>query len=107
MYNIIHFSKITGIAVKTLQKWDRDGVLVAGRTPTNRRFYADEHLQQAKGRMGKTQSLSIVDSRVSSQAQKSDLANQRMAPEGFCAAQGIAIDEFVEEVGSGLEFSRP
>ena len=107
MYNITQFSQMTGVAVKTLQKRDRDSVLIAGRTPTNRRFYTDEHLAVVRGKLGKSQSLNIVYSRVSSQAQKPGLVNQKDALEKFCAAQGIAIDEFVEEIGSGLKFKRP
>jgi putative resolvase len=45
--------------------------------------------------------------RVSSQAQKPDLANQRAALEKFCIAKGIAIDEWVSEIGGGLNFKRP
>ena len=30
--------------IKTIQRWDRDGVLVAKRTPTNRRFYTQEQV---------------------------------------------------------------
>ena len=60
-----------------------------------------------RGNLGKSQSLNIVYSRVSSQAQKPDLVNQKDALEKFCAAQSIAIDEFVEEIGSGLKFNRP
>lgn len=33
-----------GVSVKTMQRWDRDGVLLAGRTLTNRRWYSQEQL---------------------------------------------------------------
>ncbi|MEM7125303.1 MAG: MerR family DNA-binding transcriptional regulator [Chloroflexota bacterium] len=46
--NVAKFSKITGIAVKTLQKWDRDRKRIPSRTPTNRRVYNDEHLAIAR-----------------------------------------------------------
>jgi excisionase family DNA binding protein len=32
------------VSVKTLQRWDRDGVLKALRTPTDRRYYTDEQI---------------------------------------------------------------
>lgn len=38
-YTIGEFSHLTNIKVKTLQKWDRDGIFIAYRTPTNRRYY--------------------------------------------------------------------
>ena len=45
-YFIAAFAKRVGVAVKTLQRWDREGRLVALRTPTNRRLYTDEHVYQ-------------------------------------------------------------
>ena len=40
--NIIHykpkeFAELLHVSVKTLQRWDREKILVANRTPTNRR----------------------------------------------------------------------
>lgn len=34
------FAELIGVSVKTLQRWDREGVLKANRTPTNRRLNA-------------------------------------------------------------------
>ena len=39
------FAELLNVSVKTLQRWDRDGVLIAKRTPTDRRFYTEEQLQ--------------------------------------------------------------
>ena len=33
------FAELIGVSVKTLQRWDREGILKANRTPTNRRYY--------------------------------------------------------------------
>ena len=43
-YSIGEFAKKIGVSVNTLQRWDRDGILIANRTPTNRRYYTDEQL---------------------------------------------------------------
>ena len=32
------FAELLGISVKTLQRWDREGILKANRTPTDRRY---------------------------------------------------------------------
>ena len=42
VYKPGEFAKLIGVHIKTLQKWDRKGVLKAYRTPTNRRFYTQE-----------------------------------------------------------------
>jgi putative resolvase len=39
IYDIADFAKMIGVSVKTLQRWDRKGILKAYRTPTNRRYY--------------------------------------------------------------------
>lgn len=92
---------------RTLQQWDRDGKLVAGRTPTGRRFYTKQQLLEYFGEAPDRVDKSVVAyCRVSSQAQKPDLLNQRKALEDFCVAKGLANVEFVEEVGGGMNFKR-
>ena len=57
--------------------------------------------------MSKTKQITIAYLRVSSQAQKPDLPNQKAALEQFCIARGIAVDEWISEIGGGLNFKRP
>ena len=33
------FAELLNVSVKTLQRWDRDNILIAKRTPTDRRYY--------------------------------------------------------------------
>ena len=33
------FAELLGASVKMLQRWDREGILKANRTPTDRRYY--------------------------------------------------------------------
>lgn len=106
-YSIGEFARLAGVTVKTLQRWDRQGRLTPARTPTNRRVYTDAHLAQATGRRRPVNRTSVVYCRVSSQAQKPDLKNQRLRLEEFCIAKGLAVDEWIEEVGGGLNFKRP
>jgi len=106
-YTIAQFSEMTGYAVKTLQKWDRDGKLTPLRTPTNRRLYTDEHVRLLRGSKVDERRKVTVYMRVSSQAQKPDLKNQRLALEQFCAARGFSVDDWIEEIGGGLNFKRP
>lgn len=48
IYNVSEAAKKIGVSVKTLQRWDRDGKLVANRTPSNRRYYTDSQLKNIK-----------------------------------------------------------
>lgn len=48
----------------------------------------------------------VVYCRVSSAGQKDDLESQRRAMEEFCLARGAAVDEWITEVGGGMNFTR-
>lgn len=99
---------ILGVTVKTLQRWEREGKLIpVGRTGTNRRRYTEAQLLAHIGRCAApVATRTIAYCRVSSSAQRPDLANQRAVLEQFTAARGLANVEFIEEVGGGLNFQR-
>lgn len=42
IYKPKEFAELIGVSVKTLQRWDKKGLLIAYRTPTNRRYYTHE-----------------------------------------------------------------
>jgi putative resolvase len=107
MYTIGEFAKRVGVTVHTLQRWDCEGRLKARRAVNNRRYYTDDDLALALGQQKpETKKRCVAYCRVSSPAQKPDLANQRQTLEQFCSARGLAIDEWIEEVGGGLNFNR-
>lgn len=105
-YSIAEFAGLTGLSVKTLQRWDRLGKLIPSRTPTNRRMYTDDHLAMVRGSRSKVERKTVAYLRVSSHGQRPDLRNQRKHLEEFCVAKGIPISEWVEEIGGGLNFKR-
>ncbi len=101
------FAEKIGVSVETLRRWDRTGKLKAKRTPSNHRYYTEEDLLQARGLKPITEERLIkVYCRVSSAKQKNELANQKLSMEQFCLARGYAVDEWVEEIGGGLNFKR-
>ena len=93
---------------KTLQELDRRGVLPAKRTVTNRRYWEKTVLDKFLGKTTAEGPRRIIAyCRVSSQAQKPDLKNQRSVIEDFCLARGMANVEYIEEIKGGLNFKRP
>lgn len=102
-------AKLLGVSVKTLQRWEREGRLIPiARTDSNRRLYTESQIREF---IGLRQPVSepkrmVAYCRVSSAAQKPDLANQRKVLEEFVIAKGLANVEFIEEVGGGLNFKR-
>lgn len=106
-YTTGQFAKRVGVSPKTVQRWDREGRCVAGRTDSNRRYYTEEHVRQVLKLDPPVSQRSVVAyARVSSHAQKPDLKNQIKVLEEFCAARGFSGVEFTSEVGGGMNFRR-
>jgi predicted site-specific integrase-resolvase len=106
-YSPQEFGQLIGRKTKTLQKWDREGKLKAHRSPTtNRRYYTHDQYLQYRGLVAQEQGVTIVYTRVSGVAQKPDLANQIEALETYCQQHAITVDEWLSDIGSGLNYKR-
>ena len=107
IYNIQEFGGLIGKSTKTLQKWDREGKLVAHRSPpSNRRYYTHDQYLEYRGLKAVEKGLIIVYARVSGSAQKPDFLNQMEALKAYCSTHVIAVDEWMQDVGSGLNYKR-
>jgi hypothetical protein len=53
-------AKLLNVSVKTLQRWDRDGILKAQRTITNRRYYTMSQILEHKGESDSEQADELV-----------------------------------------------
>ena len=101
------FAELLNVSVKTLQRWDRDKILVAKRTPTDRRYYTYDQYLEFKGVSNDSNTKKkIIYTRVSTNNQKDDLKNQVKFLLDFANAKGIIIDEVIEDIGSGLNYNR-
>ncbi|MFR8630191.1 IS607 family transposase [Blautia stercoris] len=101
------FAELLGVSVKTLQRWDREGILKANRTPTDRRYYTYDQYLQFKGiKTEKDNRQTVIYARVSTRNQKEDLQNQVTFLRQFCNAKGMIVDQCIEEYGSGLSYNR-
>lgn len=105
-YSPQEFGQLIGRKTKTLQKWDREGILKAHRSPTNRRYYTHDQYLTYRGLVAQEQGLTIAYARVSGLAQKPDLANQLKALEAYCHQHTIKVDEWMQDIGSGLNYKR-
>src|ERR1700694_1731092 len=105
-YSPKQFGKLIGKSVNTLQKWDRQGILHAYRSPTNRRYYTHAQYLRYRGLISSEQGKVIAYARVSSPSQKKDLATQREALRAYCQDHHIRVDQWVEDIGSALNYKR-
>lgn len=105
-YKPQEFAEMIGVSVKTLQRWDREGKLIAQRTPTDRRYYTHKQYVDYMGIVQQIKGKTIIYTRVSTNNQKDDLKNQVEYLRQYANAKGIIIDEVFEDVGSGLNYNR-
>lgn len=106
MIRLNEMAKRLNVSVKTLQRWDREGILVAKRTPTNRRYYTEDQYLEYIGSSTKSKRKTIAYVRVSSANQKDDLRNQITFIRNYVNAKGEILDDVIEDVGSGLNYNR-
>ncbi len=76
-YKPKEFSEMRNVSVKTLQRWDNQGILPAYPNPKGRRDYTEEQYKEYMGiqeenKVGKV----VIYTRVSNPGQKDDLENQ-------------------------------
>ena len=105
MIKLNNMANRLGVSVKTLQRWDKDGILIAKRTPTNRRYYTEEQYLTYVGKSkpcGKT----IAYTRVSSRNQLDDLQSQTEFLKQFINSKGEILDQVISDIGSGLNYNR-
>ena len=95
------FAELIGVSVKILQRWDREGVLKANRTPKDRRYYTYDQYLQYKGITCENDNRkTVIYARVSTKNQKDDLQNQVSFLRQFCNAKGMIVDQCIEDYGS-------
>jgi predicted site-specific integrase-resolvase len=104
-YSIGEFAKRLGRSPQTIRRWETEGKLQAKRLPSGHRYFDESDVRLMRGGAPKTRDV-VVYCRVSSAGQKDDLASQVRAMEAYCLGAGIAVDEWVQEIGGGMNFKR-
>ena len=89
------------------QSWSRSGKLPDRRTPSGHRHCTDADVDRWVERDTDAAGSTVVYRRVSSRAQQDDLRSQQQAMETFCPGAGLAVDEWLSEIGGGLNFKQP
>ena len=107
VYNVTEFAEMIGKCVKTLQKWDRDGILKAYRSPSNRRYYTHTQYMEYMGLKDKTNKVNVIYARVSTRNQSDDLKNQIEFLKQYTLQNGIEVSNLYSDYGSGMNYNRP
>lgn len=99
------FAKRIGRSTQTIRRWEREGKLTAKRLPSGHRYFDESDVRLMLGG-APAKRATVVYCRVSSAGQKDDLASQVGAMETYCRGGGIAVDEWIQEIGGGMNFKR-
>ena len=99
-------AKRLGVSVKTLQRWDRESIIIAKRNPNNRRYYTEDQYLEYIGSSNNKNRKIIAYTRVSSNNQKDDLQNQITFIRTYVNAKGEILDDVIQDIGSGLNYNR-
>ena len=106
-YRIAEFAERIGKSTSTIRRWESEGRFVSKRSIAGQRYFEESDVLLVLGVDAKrTEQTTVVYCRVSSQGQRDDLKSQVAAMQQFCLASGLAVDEWIEEIGGGMNFKR-
>ena len=104
-YRIHEFAERIGRSTQTVRRWEREGKLTAKRMPSGHRYFDDADIRLILGGVPDKKKV-VVYCRVSGAGQKDDLASQVAAMETYCLASAMPVDQWIQEIGGGMNFKR-
>lgn len=106
LISINEASKQLGVSISTLRRWDKNGLLVAEKTPNGHRRYDLSKINpNLLHSIGNKDRKTVAYARVSSHDQKDDLERQIQVLELYCAKQGWQF-EIINDLGSGMNYHK-
>jgi len=96
-------SKLLGVHIRTIQKWDKEGKIRCVRTIGGKRRVPESEIKRILGIHEKRRVIGYA--RVSSHTQKDDLERQIELIKSYARERGWEI-EILKDVGSGLKEDR-
>jgi len=96
-------SKLLGVSISTLRRWEAEGKLVPNRTAAGHRRYDLSQSNPETIYAVPEDRRTVAYARVSSHDQKADLERQKQVLELYCAKQGWKY-EVMSELGSGMNY---
>lgn len=97
-------SKLIGVAVSTMRRWESEGRLIPERTEGGHRRYDRDSLLNYKYHKENIK-LTVGYCRVSSSDQREDLSRQVKTVSDYCAAKGYQF-KIIQDLGSGLNYNK-
>lgn len=105
-YKIGQFAKLVRRTPATIRRWEAEGKIASKRLPSGHRYFDDSDLRAVMGVKAEHRNT-VVYCRVSSKEQKQDLERQLESMQIWALSSGTIVDEWITEIGGGLNFKRP
>ncbi|RLI85196.1 MAG: IS607 family transposase [Archaeoglobales archaeon] len=103
LYTMKEASKLLGVTVRTIQRWDKEGKIRCVRTVGGKRRVPESEIKRILGIHKERKIMGYA--RVSSHTQKDDLERQIELIKSYAKEKGWDI-EILKDVGSGLKEDR-
>ena len=105
-YKIGQFAKLVRRTPATIRRWEAEGKIASKRLPSGHRYFDDSDLRAVMGVKAEHRNT-VVYCRVSGKGQKQDLERQLESMQIWALSSGTIVDEWITEIGGGLNFKRP
>ena len=107
IHRIPQFGARVGRSAHPLRVMDRNGTFPARGNATGRRYHTETDARRFPGEGDVApQGLTMVCCRMSGRGQQDDLKRPVSAMEAYGPGADVAVDEWLSEVGGGLDFKR-
>ena len=107
IYRTKDVMEILNVSKKTIENYEKRGWLNPTRVGRTK-FFSEDDINRLldKKTKRKNKRKTIAYYRVSTNSQKKEMKNQRDYIEQFSINAGITIDEYLSDIGSGINFKR-
>ena len=106
IYKIGQFAKLVRLPPATIRRWEAEGKITSKRLPSGHRYFDDSDLRAVMGVKAEHR-VTVVYCRVSCKGQKPDLDRQLESMQMWAVGSGTVVDEWITEIGGGMNFKRP
>ena len=104
LYTMKEASRLLGVHIKTIQRWDREGKINCVRTVGGKRRVPESEIRRILGIREERRAVGYA--RVSSYSQKDDLERQIELIRSYAKEKGLGEIEILKDIGSGLKEER-
>ncbi|MEA3254952.1 MAG: IS607 family transposase [Candidatus Altiarchaeota archaeon] len=107
-YAITHTARLLGVSTTTINRWEKDGKIVAVWTPGKHRRFSESEINRLLGKARMIKNRAVIYARVSStkQRENGNLDRQKERLLEYAKDKNYAVVDIFTETASGLNENR-